>query len=108
MNNIGINVKQPEKLVPDKNCPFTGSTRLHGRHFTGTVISDKMTKTATVEFSKRRINKKYERYEQVRTRIKAHNPPSIDAKTGDIVKIVETRPLSKTKHFVIIEIIKKA
>jgi small subunit ribosomal protein S17 len=42
-----------------------------------------------------------------RTRVKAHNPESIDAKEGDTVRIAETRPLSKTKNFVVIEIVKK-
>lgn len=101
-------VKQPERHASKTHSSPTRDVRLHGRHFTGTVTSDKMTKTATVAFSRRRLNKKYERYERVWTRIKAHNPVGIDARTGDVVHIVETRPLSKTKHFVIVEIIKKA
>ncbi|MFH1174679.1 MAG: 30S ribosomal protein S17 [archaeon] len=103
--NTGINVPAPEKLVQDRNCPFTGTARLRGRTFVGRVISDRMAKTCTVEFSSRRLNKKYERYEQIRTRLKAHNPPSIAAKTGDLVKLAETRPLSKTKHFIIIQVL---
>ena len=38
-----------------------------------------------------------------RTRLHAHNPSCIDAKEGDTVKIMECRPLSKTKKFVVIE-----
>ena len=49
------------------------------------------------------IKAKFERYEKRRTRIKVHNPECINAKEGDIVKISECRPLSKTKNFVIIE-----
>ncbi|MCC7575066.1 30S ribosomal protein S17 [Candidatus Woesearchaeota archaeon] len=82
------------------------STR--GRTFTGTVISDKMTKTVTVEWERRKYVKKYERYEKRRTRIKAHNPETINAEKNDIVKIEETRPISKTKNFVVTQIIKKA
>ncbi|MBN1455027.1 MAG: 30S ribosomal protein S17, partial [Methanomicrobia archaeon] len=37
------------------------------------------------------------------SKIHAHNPPCINAKVGDIVKIAECRPLSKTKSFVVVE-----
>jgi len=109
IKNIGIEVKKPETRPksPDPKDPFFGPVRLRGRTFTGTVVSDKMQKTATVEWPRRKFNKKYERFEMRRSRVKAHNPEVINAKTGDIVKIAETRPLSKTKNFVIIEIIKK-
>lgn len=79
----------------------TTSTR--GRTFTGTVISDKMSRTVTVEWTRRHYIPKYERYEKRRTRVKAHNPDDIDAQVGDIVTIKETRPLSKTKHFTVIK-----
>jgi len=79
------------------------SVRTHGRTFTGIVIEDKMQKTATVEWERSRFIPKYERFEKLTTRIKAHNPEAIDAKKGDIVKVQECRPLSKTKHFMIIE-----
>ncbi len=46
---------------------------------------------------------KYERYEKKRTKLHVHNPECIDANIGDIVRIAETRPISKTKNFVIIE-----
>jgi small subunit ribosomal protein S17 len=76
------------------------STR--GRTFTGIVVGDKMSKTVTVEWTRRSYIPKYERYERRRTRVKAHNPAEIDAREGDVVVIKETRPLSKTKHFIVI------
>jgi small subunit ribosomal protein S17 len=81
------------------------STR--GRTFTGIVISDKMNKTVTVEWERRRYIPKYERYQKRRTKVKAHNPTTMNAETGDIVNIIETRPLSKTKNFIVTEIVKK-
>ena len=81
--------------------------RLRGRTFTGTVISSKMQKTVTVEWERRHYLKKYERFEKRRSRVKAHNPQSMSAKEGDIVKIMECRPLSKTKNFVVVEILGK-
>jgi small subunit ribosomal protein S17 len=49
---------------------------------------------------------KYERFEKRQSKIHAHNPPCIDAKAGDNVKIAECRPLSKTKSYVIVEVLK--
>jgi small subunit ribosomal protein S17 len=79
----------------------TTSTR--GRTFTGIITSDKMSKTVTVEWNRRHYLPKYERYEKRRTKVKAHNPDNIDAQVGDKVTIMETKPLSKTKHFIIIK-----
>jgi len=108
IKNIGIETPKPTKTPKsvDPKDPFYGSVKVRGRIFTGTVISAKMQKTVTVEWPRRQFNKKYERFEMRRTRVKAHNPESIDAKEGDIVRIAETRPLSKTKNFVVIEIVK--
>lgn len=80
-----------------------GKIVTHGRAFKGVVISDRMHDTATVEWTSRKFVPKYERYEKARTRIQAHN--KIGAKTGDLVHVKECRPLSKTKHFIITEII---
>ena len=87
----------------DSKCPFHGSLSLRGRQFTGTVISTKMRKTAVIEFERLYFLKKYERYEKRRTRLKVHNPMCINAKEGEIVEVMECRPLSKTKNFVIIK-----
>lgn len=101
--NIGIKVKLPTKKCNDNHCPFHGSLKCRGKIFTGVVISTKMQKTITVEFGRQSFIQKYERYEKKRTKIKAHNPECISAKDGDIVRISECRPLSKTKNFVVIE-----
>ncbi|MEM3154693.1 MAG: 30S ribosomal protein S17 [Candidatus Woesearchaeota archaeon] len=77
--------------------------RTRGRTFTGIVVEAKMQSTATVEWPRRKYVAKYERYMTARTRVKAHNPQTIDAKKGDIVKIMECKPISKTKHFIIVE-----
>ena len=109
VKNIGIETTKPAKAPKnvDPRDPFHGSVKVRGRIFTGTVTSAKMQKTVTVEWPRRKFNKKYERFEMRRTRVKAHNPESVDAKEGDTVRISETRPLSKTKNFVVIEVVKK-
>ncbi len=106
--NIGLETAAPKTACTDRKCPYHGAIKVRGRIFTGTIKSDKMQNTAIVEWPVRRYNKKYERFELRRTRVKAHNPKCIDAKAGDTVRIGETRPLSKTKTFVIIERVKKA
>jgi len=83
------------------------SLSLRGRTFRGVVINDITQKTVTVEWERRKHNKKYERYEKKRTRVKAHNPENINAKKGDLVEIQECRPLSKTKSFVVVKKIGK-
>ena len=103
--NIGFGIKKPKKECEDNSCPFHGSLKCRGRNFTGTVVSAKMQKTVTVEWGWKHYIKKYERYESKRSRVKAHNPSCISANEGDIVKIIECRPLSKTKNFVVVEIL---
>ncbi len=87
----------------DPNCPIHGSLKTRGRSFSGTVIESKAQKTATVEWQRTYYLSKYERSEKRRSKLKAHNPECLNAKKGEIVKISECRPLSKTKHFVILE-----
>ena len=78
-----------------------------GRTLTGKLIKQDISKSATVQIEYSLFIKKYERHEKRRSKIRVHNPEEINAKIGDMVKIKETRPISKTKHFIITEIIKK-
>jgi len=106
VKNIGLDIKHPESSCSDKNCPFHGSIRVRGRSFVGKVIRAKMQNTLIIEFERRVYIKKYERYMRKKTRIKSHNPECIGAKEGDVVKVIETKPISKTKSSVVVEIIK--
>ena len=78
---------------------------VRGKTFVGKVVSAKMHKTVVVEWERRTLIPKFERYEKRRSKVSAHNPESINAKEGDMVRIQETRPLSKTKNFTVIEIL---
>jgi small subunit ribosomal protein S17 len=95
--------KSKQENCNDKHCPFHGAVSLRGRSFQGKIIKTDLHKTVTIEFPRQFYLKKYERYEKKRSRIKAHNPPCINAQIGDTVKIMETKPISKTKNFIIIE-----
>lgn len=101
--NIGISIEAPKETCKDKKCPFHGEIKLHGRIFTGTLIKKDTNRSATVEWTRIHELPKYERHEQRRSRVRVHNPDCIKAEIGDKVKIAECRPISKTKHFVIIE-----
>ncbi len=107
MKNIGIKTNVPKKKCEDKNCPHHGSLRVKGNIITGTVVSDKMHKSITVKWGRKILIPKYERYEKRITKIKAHNPTCINAKEGDIVRIMLCKPLSKTKNYVVIDILGK-
>ena len=104
---VKFNLKEnvPQKKCEDKNCPYHGQVKVRGRYFQGKVVSDKMYKTVTIEKHFLKYIPKYNRYTRKRTKIHAHNPECIDAKTGMTVLIGETRPLSKTKSFVVLKII---
>ncbi|HHN81058.1 MAG TPA: 30S ribosomal protein S17 [Methanomicrobia archaeon] len=102
---IGLNVKELSTTCDDKNCPFHGSLSVHGRVFDAEVVSDKMRKSVVVKREHMKFVDKYERYEKRTSRLTAHNPPCIDAKAGDRVRVAECRPLSKTKSYVIVEVI---
>jgi small subunit ribosomal protein S17 len=74
---------------------------------TGEVISDKMDKTISVLIYRLVRHKKYGKYLRRTSVFKAHDEKN-QAKVGDIVKIHETRPLSKTKRWALSEIVETA
>jgi small subunit ribosomal protein S17 len=86
----------------DRKCPFHGEVSLRGRRLKGRVVSDKMTRTVSVEVERKYYVPKYERYERRTSKIHAHNPPCINARAGDEVYLMECRRLSKTKSFVVV------
>lgn len=73
----------------------------------GTVISDKMDKTITVRVDRVAHHPVYKKLMRMATKFKAHDENN-SAKLGDVVRIEETRPLSKTKRWRLVEITKKA
>lgn len=95
-----------DKECSDKNCPHHGELKVRGRTFTGTVKSDKMARTVTVEWDRIIKIQKFKRFMKKRSKVKAHNPDCINASIGNEVLISECRPLSKTKKFVVLKVIK--
>ncbi len=74
---------------------------------TGTVVSDKMDKTVVVAVESHYKHPLYKKILRKVRRLKVHDPENI-CKIGDVVKISETRPLSKTKCWRLVEVVKKA
>jgi len=85
----------------------TAAERGHRKTRIGVVVSDKMSKTVTVEVTRRVKHPRYKKYVTKRKRYHAHDEAEACA-VGDKVRIIETRPLSKTKRWRIIETIEKA
>jgi small subunit ribosomal protein S17 len=84
-------------------------TETRGRRIevVGEVISDKMDKTISVLISRMIRHAKYGKYLKRTSVFKAHDEKNV-AKLGDIVRIAETRPLSKTKRFSLVEVVETA
>ena len=91
----------------NKKCPIHGNLSLHGRTMKGIVLREVFHNTTTIEFPRQIYISKYERFEKRRTRIKVHIPSCMDVSKGNFIAVKETRPISKTKNFVVTEVIKK-
>ena len=74
--------------------------------YTGTVVSDKMDKTITVAINTYRKDRLYGKRVRQTAKFHAHDENN-EAHEGDVVRIMETRPLSSTKHFRLLEIVNK-
>jgi len=79
--------------------------REHRRVMQGRVVSDKMTNTVIVEIEERSSHPLYGKVVTHVRRFKAHNVEPVVAKAGDLVKIIESRPLSHSKRWVVSEIV---
>ncbi|EFI85220.1 BS16 [Listeria grayi] len=75
--------------------------------YTGRVVSDKMDKTITVVVETYKKHGLYGKRVKYSKKFKAHDENNT-AKIGDIVRISETRPLSATKHFRLLEVVEEA
>jgi small subunit ribosomal protein S17 len=74
---------------------------------TGTVVSDKMDKTCVVAIMKRVTHPVYGKTVNRTTKLKVHDEEN-QCGVGDVVRIMETRPISKEKRWRVVEIVEKA
>ena len=83
------------------------NTRAFRKTRVGQVVSDKMDKTIVVAIQDSVQHKLYKKIVKQTYKLKAHDENN-ECRTGDIVKVMETRPLSKDKRWRLVEIIEKA
>jgi small subunit ribosomal protein S17 len=83
------------------------SERNQRKVYTGRVVSDKMDKTITVLVETYKKHPLYGKRVKYSKKFKAHDEQNL-AKVGDVVQIMETRPLSATKRFRLVEVVEKA
>lgn len=107
--------KQKEESKPavagcnDSKCYIHGKLSVRGRVFEGRVTKKFPTRIA-IELERMIYSRKYERYYKSKTKIHAHLPKCMENEIniGDLIRIQETRPLSKIVHFTVIKKIKSA
>ncbi len=90
-----------------KNNAANGEARGSRKTRVGVVTSDKMQKTVVVAIERRVAHPVYGKMVTRTKRVKAHDEEN-SAKTGDTVRIMETRPLSKDKRWRVVEIVERA
>jgi len=109
---ITDSITQPNVTVLGDEAAESGSSapaaapRHRRQEKVGLVTSDKMQKTVIVRVERQVRHRKYKRYIRRRTKFMAHD--EIGAHIGDIVRIVETRPLSARKRWRVVEIVQKS
>ena len=105
-NEFGATSASAEPAVAVGEPETTTVARRRRQEKVGLVTSDKMQKTVVVRVERQVRHSKYKRYIRRRTKFMAHD--ELGAHVGDIVKIVETRPMSAHKRWRVVEIVQKA
>lgn len=81
--------------------------RNNRKSYVGRVISDDMDRTITVVVESYKLDRLYKKRVKHSKKMKTHDENNA-AKNGDIVRIMETRPVSKTKHYRLVEVVEEA
>ena len=110
VRNIGIpGVNLPKKTCEDQSCPFHGSTRIRGKITQGVVVSKNSKNTVVIRQDYVQFIRKYQRYERRNSRLACHLPECLrtEINIGDLVRVGESRKVSKTKAFIVLDKVKK-
>jgi small subunit ribosomal protein S17 len=107
--NIVAESVMTENVTPEVAIAESATSEARGRRKerVGKVVSDKMDKTIIVTLTRQVPHPLYKKYFKKTTKFVAHDEKN-DAKTGDTVRIMETRPLSKTKRWRVVEVLERA
>ena len=85
----------------------TKMEKRHRKTLVGTVVSNKMEKTIVIRIERRKLHPLYKKYITRTKKIKAHDEGNL-CQIGDLVKVIESRPLSKDKRWSLLEVLEKA
>lgn len=106
----GYGITVPETAINgtyiDKNCPFTGSIKIQPKFIKAQIHKMKQIRTIVCVKKYLFYVQKYKRYERRQKKFSVHLPPCFEgiAKIGDTVTCALSRPLSKTKRFVVVKV----
>jgi len=92
----------PVQLAP-VHAPVEGARRVRQ----GVVVSDKAEKTITVRIDVARRHRRYEKIVRSSSTVHAHDENN-DAHEGDVVRVIESRPLSRTKRWALVDVLERA
>jgi small subunit ribosomal protein S17 len=95
--------KPPAEPLAPVHAPVQGSRRVRQ----GVVVSDKAAKTITVRIDVARRHRRYEKIVRSSNTVHAHDE-SNDANVGDVVRVIESRPLSRTKRWTLVDVVERA
>ncbi len=85
----------------------TKTNKRNRKTLVGTVVSNKMEKTIVIRIERRKLHPLYKKYITRTKKIKAHDEGNL-CQIGDLVKVIESRPLSKDKRWSLLEVLEKA
>ena len=89
--------------LPPVHAPIEGTRRIRQ----GVVVSDKAAKTITVRIDVARRHRRYEKIVRSSSTVHAHDENN-DAHEGDVVRVIESRPLSRTKRWALVDVLERA
>jgi small subunit ribosomal protein S17 len=93
----------PAGPLPPVHAPVEGTRRVRQ----GIVVSDKAQKTITVRIDIARRHRRYEKIVRSSSTVHAHDENN-DAHEGDVVRVIESRPLSRTKRWALVDVLERA
>ena len=93
--------------MSDSTANASDTKRNERRLVRGQVTSDKMQKTVVVEVRRKVRHPLYEKYISRRTKLHAHDENN-DARIGDVVEVMQTRPMSATKRWRLVRVVQRA
>jgi small subunit ribosomal protein S11e len=110
--NVGLGFKTPKAAINgkyvDKKCPFTGNVSIRGRLMRGIVHSIKSKPSIVIRRNYLHYVQKYQRYQKRHKNFTVHCSPAFEPNVGDEVIVGQTRPLSKTIRYNVLQHIVKS